>query len=213
MPVYLIIFGTRGVRMRGDSGNFHCPECRSPRSYTHHKVRRFFTLYFIPVIPLDLVGEYVECDVCVGTFHPDVRNFRPQLQAPDNRQFNAEFHTAIKRIMVMMCLADGVVDDEEIETIKQIYGRLAKREISDEEVSDEIVAAMQANASVSDYLGGIVARLNDAGKEAVVTAAFYVAAADGEFQDEEQDLLEQIGQALELRPSHLNRILDKLLAD
>lgn len=210
--LYLIIYGTRGVRMRGDSGSFHCPECRSQRSYTHHKVRRFFTLYFIPLIPLDLLGEYIECDLCVGTFHPDVRHFQAQLQG-DRRQVEAEFQTAIKRVMVMMCLADGVVDDDEIETIKQVYGRIAKREISDEEVSDEIVAAMQDSRSVHEYLRGVVGRINDKGKELVVQAAFFVAAADGEFQDEEQELLADIGEALELRSGHFNQIIDELLAD
>ena len=210
--LYLIIYGTRGVRMRGDGGSFYCPQCRSQRSYSHHKVRRFFTLYFIPIIPLDMLGEYIECDLCVGTFHPDVRNFQAQINE-DNRRVEAEFQIAIKRVMVMMCLADGVVDDEEIETIKQVYGRIAKREISDDEVSDEIVEAMQSSATVHDYLRGVVGRINDQGKEMIVKAAFFVAAADGEFQDEEQELLADIGEALELRPAHLNRIIDELLAD
>lgn len=214
MPVYLIIFGTRGIHTRSGGGSFNCPECRASRSYTHHRVRRFFTLYFIPVIPLDLIGEYVECDMCVGTFHPDVRNYAPQLQqAEPDRKFEAEFMVAIKRVMVMMCLADGVVDDEEIETIKQVYGRIAKRPISDEEVSNEIVEAMQSKDTVGDFLGAVAPRLNDAGKEMVIKAAFFVAAADGEFQDEEQELLAEIGQALELRPGHVNRILDELLSD
>lgn len=210
MPVYLIIFGTRGVQTRAGSGRFHCPTC-GPQGYTHTNVRRFFTLYFIPVIPLDLVGEYVECDYCTSTYHPDVLSYRPQLQ-PD-RQFEAHFQRAVKRIMVMMCLADGVVDDDEIETIKRVYGRIANREISDEEVSDEVVAAMQEGGTVRDYLGGIVSSLNDAGKELVIKAAFFVAAADGEFQDEEQVLLAEIGRALELRPGRVNRIIDALLSD
>lgn len=207
MPVYLIIFGTRGVRSASGGGSFHCPTC-GPQSYTHHRVRRFFTLYFIPVIPLDVVGEYVECDVCSSTYHPDVVNYQPERDP----HFEAEFQKAVKRTMVMMCLADGVVDDSEIETIKQVYGRIADREISDEEVSDEIVKAMQEGGTVRDYLGRVVAQLNDKGKELVVKAAFFVAAADGEFAEEEKALLGEIGSALELRPGHLRQILDSLMS-
>jgi tellurite resistance protein len=208
LSLYLIIFGTRGVRMASDSGSFHCPVC-GPQSYTHHTVRRFFTLYFIPIIPLDVIGTYIECGRCDRSYHPDVLSFRPQ---PD-RRFEAEFEIAVRRTMVMMCLADGVVDDEEIETIRRVFGRIAKREISEEEVSDEIVKAMQQGGTVGQYLGGVVGRLNDAGKEMVVKAAFLVAAADGDFAESEQALLGEIGRALHLRPGHVDKIVNGMLAD
>ena len=64
----LIIFGTRGVTYRKAKGNFSCPACQTLTSYRHRRQRRFFTLYFIPVIPLDLLNEWVECDQCRGTF-------------------------------------------------------------------------------------------------------------------------------------------------
>lgn len=207
--LYLIIFGTRGIQMSSGSGNFHCPSC-GPQTYNHRSVRRFFTLYFIPVIPLDLVGEYIECDRCSGTFTTDVLSYRPQQ---NDRRFEAEFEIAVRRVMVMMCLADGTVDDEEIETIRRVFGRIAKREISEEEVSDEIVEAMQQGGSVGDYLGTVVGRLNNAGKELIVKAAFFVAAADGDFAESEQALLGEIGRALELRPGHVQKIVDSLLAD
>ena len=48
----MIIFGTRGVKSTLSQGQFDCPQCGSNRAYKHKKVTRFFTLYFIPVIPL-----------------------------------------------------------------------------------------------------------------------------------------------------------------
>ena len=51
--VFLIIFGTRGVTYSVATGEFHCPSCAIKRGYDHKRVRRFFTLYFIPLIPLD----------------------------------------------------------------------------------------------------------------------------------------------------------------
>jgi tellurite resistance protein len=211
MPIslYLIIFGTRGVRMSDGGGTFHCPSCGPRASYTRRTVRRFFTLYFIPIIPLDEIGGYIECDGCGSTYDGAVLDYKPQ---PD-RRFEAEFEIAVRRTMVMMCLADGTVDDQEIETIRQVFGRIAKREISEEEVSDEIVKAMQEGGTVHQYLGKVVSRLNDAGKELVVKAAFFVAAADGDFAESEQVLLGEIGRALEMRPGHVNKIIDSLLAD
>ena len=60
MTVPFIIFGTRGVTSKKDRGQFQCPQCGSGCEYVHKSVRRFFTLYFIPVIPLDHLGEIAE---------------------------------------------------------------------------------------------------------------------------------------------------------
>ncbi len=70
--VGLIIFGRRGVTGTKGQGTFQCPACQTDQPYAHKHVRRFFTLYFIPLIPLGTVGEYVECGRCKGTFKPAV---------------------------------------------------------------------------------------------------------------------------------------------
>lgn len=208
--LYLIIFGTRGVTLTAAEGEFHCPDCGTA-SYRHRKVRRFFTLYFIPLIPLDLLGEYIECGKCQGTYNMGVLSHDP---AASNAAFEAEFHKAIRRTMVLMCLADGVVDPEEIATIQRVFGRIAKREITEQEVRDEIAAAQADGRPVAEFLAGAVAAtLNDHGKELVVRSAFLVAAADGEFQEEEQKLLADIGRALQLTPAHLKGVIDQMLGD
>jgi zinc-ribbon family len=68
----LIIFGRKSVTGSKGRGQFPCPTCQSIQSYDHKRVRRFFTLYFIPLIPLGTIGEYIECDRCKGTFKPTV---------------------------------------------------------------------------------------------------------------------------------------------
>jgi hypothetical protein len=62
--VGIIIFGVRGVKRKLDQGRFYCPSCQRSAPYTRYKVTRFFTLYFIPVIPLGSLGELVRCDQC-----------------------------------------------------------------------------------------------------------------------------------------------------
>ena len=64
----MIIFGTRGITYRKDGGRFFCPECDGEQPYDRKRVRRFFTLYFIPLIPLNLLAEYIECPRCGGTY-------------------------------------------------------------------------------------------------------------------------------------------------
>lgn len=206
----MIIFGTRGVTYSYNKGDFHCPSCGSQRPYNHKRVRRFFTLYFIPVLPLDLLGEYIECPNCRGTYRTEVLNFDPGAQG---QKFEAEFHRAIKRVMVLMMLADGVVEDEEVEVIRKIYSQLTDSEMSEDDVHDEIKEVQRAKLDVKSALSKCVGFLNEDGKKMVVKAAFLVAAADGVFQDEEKALIATIGQSLGLSSAQLNSIIGSMMKD
>jgi hypothetical protein len=70
--LFLIIFGRKSVTSSTARGSFMCPACQSQQAYDHKLVRKFFTLYFLPIIPLGTLGEYVECGGCKGTFKPTV---------------------------------------------------------------------------------------------------------------------------------------------
>lgn len=82
----MIIFGTRSRIKTLSEGSFYCPQCRAKRTYEHKEARRYFTLYFIPLIPLDSLGDFVECDFCHGTFKPEVLN----MKAPERVMTLAE---------------------------------------------------------------------------------------------------------------------------
>jgi hypothetical protein len=88
----MIVFGNRGLTYKEGEGDFFCPICREHRDFKHQRVRRFFTLYFIPCIPLDLIGECLECQACEGTFDLAVRDYDPR---EEQRRFEAQFHKAI----------------------------------------------------------------------------------------------------------------------
>ena len=59
----MIIFGTTGLNSTKERGAFNCPRCSMQRGYRWISVNRFFTLYFIPLIPLGT--RYLDvCTVC-----------------------------------------------------------------------------------------------------------------------------------------------------
>ena len=76
--LYFIVFGWRGITYTIGKGSFHCPGCGCQQMYRHRRSRRFFTLYFIPLIPLDKIGEFVECQICLQKWQPLVLS--PALQ-------------------------------------------------------------------------------------------------------------------------------------
>lgn len=77
-----ILFGTKGITLTQQSGTFHCPQCGPQAPFSQKGVRRFFTLFFVPLIPLNQVAAYVECHRCRGQFDLNVLQWNPNPGAP-----------------------------------------------------------------------------------------------------------------------------------
>jgi tellurite resistance protein len=204
--VYLIIFGTRGVTLSGESGQFNCPDCGGSRAYAHKKVRRFFTLYFIPLIPLDLLGEYIECQTCQSTYKQSVLQHQPGRSDAEE----AEFHRAIRRIMVLMMMADGVVEEAERETVMRVYGKIAGTPLTPAELDVELLAAKTDGIGIEATCMRLAGTLNGSGKSMVIKAAFLVAAADGTFQDEERAMLAKIATSMQMPMSAFKQVMAEI---
>ncbi len=59
----IILFGLRRRIQRLGTAFFLCPYCQTPAAQVVTRVRRYFTLFFIPVVPLG--GKYVvTCTMC-----------------------------------------------------------------------------------------------------------------------------------------------------
>ena len=41
------------------------------------RVSKYFTLYFIPLFPIDNLGEYVQCQTCKQMYKPEVLSYEP----------------------------------------------------------------------------------------------------------------------------------------
>lgn len=68
----IILWGSKGREKKVSEGSFFCPGCRSNVTYELHEAARWFTLYFIPLFPLETVGEWLRCKSCGGTFNPSL---------------------------------------------------------------------------------------------------------------------------------------------
>lgn len=186
-----------------NQGEFYCPECRGTRSYEIKQEKNYFVFFYLPVFPLEIVGEYVECVECRNSFRKNVLESSPATT-------RAEFHPSMKRVMILMLLADGKIHDAEIEKIKGIYAKVAAYDLSDEEIKEEIEIASGGNISVKEYLKKVTPYLNNPGKARVIKSAYYVASADGFLHEDEEAFMDEISQALHMEPEHYESILDSL---
>lgn len=78
----MIIWGSKAKQRQIATGNFYCPNCRGESAFSHLRVSRYFTLYFIPLFPTSTLGEAVRCITCSGEFNTKVLTFTPaQIEA------------------------------------------------------------------------------------------------------------------------------------
>ena len=92
----LIIFGLRVFYRTIAQGTFHCRRCGGDRQYRHRAGRRWFTLCFIPAIPLNSIGDHVQCTACRTRYVVDV------LQLPTTAQMQAALPAGMRAAVSAM---------------------------------------------------------------------------------------------------------------
>lgn len=209
MSALIIIYGTRGIKSTKERGQFHCPQCETQRDYRLRSVRRFFTLYFIPLIPLDKQGEFVECNSCKGSYLPAVLNYRPDT---GNTEFLNNYEAAIKHSMVRTMLADGSRHEAQLEKAHEIINNFGHNDINRAELDSYVTEIERMPGSISESMSKVNAQMNEHGKEMVIRSAFTVAAANGPIDPNEIAVMQEISQAMNMDEDHMKRVLAEMVA-
>ncbi len=95
----MIIWGWRSRNRELSAGEFHCPGCDAIREYRQFRVTKYFTLYFIPLFPIQTLGEYVECQLCRRAYNETVLEHPPEPYAesgPDSVRRDLESGTPLE---------------------------------------------------------------------------------------------------------------------
>jgi len=200
----MIIFGTTGIKSTIKEGNFNCPQCESSVPYRHRKVNKFFTLYFIPLIPLGSAGEYVECKHCKGTFVPRVLNYSNENTKD---QFLSQYEKAMKHCMVLIMLADGEIDENEMLMVQKIINKFGHNDVTLDELDAYVKEVQNGPLNITTYLKSVAPSLNEHGKEIVIKCALSVAASDGHIDDSEIAMINEMAKTMQMSNSHLKGII------
>ena len=98
-----------------------------------------------------------------------------------------------------MIIADGKVEDEEIETVSNIYNKLTnKKKFSKNQIEKTLSQLKKSKKGVNEYLKEIRPYLNSGHRELVIKAMYYVAASDGHLDEKEGGLLMETATLLEI---------------
>ena len=205
----MIIFGTKGRSIKMDSGQFHCPNCNTPRTYQKKYVQDWFTLYFIPTFPVgSKKNEHIECEECSSIYHLDVIDHKPGL---NDEEMASEYEKALQNVLCLMIIADNKVEDEEVKTVSDIFNKLTNdKKLSKAKIDKTIIKLKKDDLTVDEYLKDIRPYLNAEHRELIIKAMYYVAGSDGHLDDKESELLMYTAKVLEMTPAHIKGVLSEL---
>ncbi|MDP6446957.1 MAG: TerB family tellurite resistance protein [Pirellulaceae bacterium] len=205
----MLIIGTTAINFTRDTGTFHCPNCEAHTEYRRRIARQFLTLYFVPLIPLKQVGEFVECRACKNSFRPDVIDMSPE-QIREAAEI-AFFENAY-RIMVLIMIADGTVDEEELETIRRLVAEFTNEETTVDDIVEQAKAAAHALDRGYDavrYSREASGQWSDEQKESVIRMCFLVATASGELMPSQNNQLQRMRFALKIDEERFRQIIER----
>ncbi len=106
----LLLFGWTTRTKTLGTGSFYCRNEGGDRTYLLLQARRWFTLFFIPLIPLKVLGDLVQCSSCGVQYDSKV------LDVPTNAPVQDE-PEAMVRAALSDAGSDGAVSSEELDQI------------------------------------------------------------------------------------------------
>lgn len=199
----MVLFGTTGRERDRGSGEFFCPRCKSDQSYAHKEVVRKGHLYFIPLIDLGSVGEFVECRRCGGQFTTEV------LSLPTTASLEQGYAIAVRSALAAMIRADSVENESEMTAGRYLVETLTGETISAIEQQADINNSGQDE--VRSALSDLSTHLTETGKVKILEALVVLAASDGKVDKVEIDVLFQFAQAMAIPPQYVPGIISSAL--
>lgn len=204
------IFGTRNVKSTRSRGQFHCPQCDADKDYEHKRVTKYFTLYVLPIIPLSRLAEYVECQDCKGTFVPKILAGKSDLT---EEEAQAQYEIAMRHCLALIVRADGQIDEQELSMLYKIINKFGHRKLTYEAIEEYVTNFDDEEETVATYLKKVTPSLNRHGKEVILKCALAIAAADGDVDPSELDIIDEMAHLMEMSDDHIQQILREMASE
>jgi hypothetical protein len=195
----MIIFGVSVFYIFGliGTGQFHCPHCGGDREYEHRTARRFFTLFFLPVIPLDKVGEVVRCKTCRTKFDPIV------LTRATTAQLASALPAGMRAAAALVLRAGGVNDA----AIRAAVDAVHEAGEPGYDATQLMADAHQPTELAVEPLRGLAANFTQDACERQLANAVRVALADGPISQPEREAIGWIAGQLGMTAAHATGVI------
>lgn len=200
----MIIWGFRVVMRTLSNGVFFCPQEGGDRQYRLRSAQRFFTLFFIPLIPLKKLGNIVECASCTSHFNEAV------LQRPTIESRGTTLAEAVRVAQVSILRASPTPPNEKaieqsLRHINEYYPTYDVAALQQDVVNLDITALPAMLATVAGFTDTHT-------DEATLTRLTLTALNSKAYLTEnERSVLNNIGTSLGLTAAHTRGIIDSVV--
>lgn len=198
-----LLFPTGTAPRATSHGTFRCPACRGSHPYTRVVVGRVMRIFAIQ-LPAGIYGEYIECGTCLSTYRPSALAFDT---GEEREGIAAEYERALRRVLALLVISDGHIDDAEITTVQRVYSAVTGAQLSRQAVVDEARDVAEHPTSAARYLSEVVGYLNDRGKEQILRGAALVTGADGYVHESEAEVVRRLGSVMQLDEDRIEYVL------
>lgn len=198
----MIIYGTRTLHSTKGTGVFNCPRCGVQQAYTLKSADNYFTLYFIPLIPLGSAGQYVSCSACGDTYDTQILSYDPVAE-------EMELFASIERLLVVFMIETGYTEISNVESLRMVLEDFFDTAVDQEQILNELRLASEAGVDVENFILREMLDLTEKGKILVVCAAARVITTGNQLTEQAKQLLRELGNNL----SADSQTLEGLLAD
>jgi hypothetical protein len=197
----LLIWGWRTRFKVLAGGMFHCPSCGGDRHYAHKQARNWFTLFFVPLIPLKVLGEFVECQTCKQGYDERI------LRLPTSATLTEQLVAATREAAVCLLRVDDTPSGRTaaIAALSRVSGMPWSEEALAADVAGLDVAALPGRLR---QLGEV---MNEHGKEVFVASTAAIAAGGGVIAGPSRQVLEAVAADLGMSPAHTRGVIDQVL--
>jgi hypothetical protein len=200
----LLIFGLRVFYRAVGQGMFHCQRCGGDREYRHRAGRRWFTLLLIPVIPLNHVGDHVQCTICGTRYRMDV------LSLPTTAQMQEALPAGMRAAAIAMLRAGGASSTP---ARRRAIDGIKGAGIADYDDAaldaDLSVAALptQAGQDLAETLNRLAIQLAVPAREWFLAEVVRIGLADGMLSDDERHAAREVAAQLGMTPAQARGVI------
>ena len=194
------MIGVTELSISKRSGIFHCPGCRDTRPCKVRGTYRFLTIYFVPLIPLELVSEHVRCQICREQYPTRVLqpDYTKRLDPP-----------AVTRAVILAAMRVALVDDrpsrdELLELQRLIWDRARIRASTNDILAARHLVVGEQGKPAGQYLSRGLGQIQ---QERAVRDVFVVVSADRHLRPEQVSELASLPSTLGISVAKFKRLV------
>jgi Tellurite resistance protein TerB len=192
----MLIFGLRVCFRTIGHGVFHCQRCGGDREYRRRVGRRWFHVFFVPVVRLDKVGEHLQCTVCRGRYRTGV------LAVPTAAQMEAALPAGTLAAATCMLLAGDPGSGPARRRVVDAVKSAGLADYDESALDEDLVQAAVSGRDIAGPLNTLAAQLAVPAREWFLADVVRIGLADGQLSDDERLAARQVAANLGLTAAH-----------